>query len=452
MKKIPVVSILLTLAVLTSIGLSYLLLFNPMSLYETINRTGKVETETIKPTTNQPLEELLLPISFVKYDGTHYTQFHEVNKINDIFHLLALTPSEIQDITVEKQASSWVNLMSKNRLEFELLGDVPVNVLKRYFSLREGRDLAYEIDRIIWTESEPNHLYLANSTEQSYLLVETQQQEQLQSLYQENGQGISVQPIQLQHHLSYLPTEKMELMTEWYTMKKRSEAQFLNTFFGSSNYSITDTTNANERKYKTYNLELDLFTDSQTYIAKSETYQSRATNTLSQLLVDSFSELIKYDYWNLGLRYMPTANDKIIYRRLMNGYPIISQIGFNYGGTQFEMTPKVTRFSGSLIDLRSHISDKSQKMTLADLKEIEKVLTEQGLTWKEMDRVFVGYEWQKETENLQLAQFIPKWYVEYKGRYFTLAEIQDGTIKKWSQTQQSKEKTLDSANELGGDE
>ena len=456
MRKIPFIPILLTIAVAISIGLSYLLLFNPLSVYESINRsTNKVETEVVQPTSSWKLADVLGPTAMVAYDGHGYYESRDLTALNSLLQALASEPTEIQDITVEKQASLWQQLVQQKHLELTFISAVPVNALQSYFTLREGRNLAYEIDRLIWLESEPTKLYLVNSSEQSYLVVTIKQQESLPQLYQATLQGTEVEQVVVKQGVTYLPKKAVTLASEWYTLRKRSESKFLNTFFGSANYSITDTTNNNERKHKTYNLELDWFTDTQHYVAKSETYQNRAANTTTQLLLDSFSELEKYEQWNFGVRYMTTSSHQLVYRRLLNSYPIVANGTIDYGATWFEMTPKVTKFSGNLLELRAHVADKSQPVTLATAQEVMKTLAEQGVSLFDIDRIFIAYEWQKETENLQLVQLLPKWYIDYQGRSFSLEQVKDGTLKEWlSQKQQaSKEAQLDpNRQHSGGDE
>ena len=47
----------------------------------------------------------------------------------------------------------------------------------------------------------------------------------------------------------------------------------------------------------------------------------------------------------------------------------------------------------------------------------------------DLDQIFVAYEWQANMENFQLVTFIPKYYVEYKGRYISLERLKRGELR-----------------------
>ena len=89
----------------------------------------------------------------------------------------------------------------------------------------------------------------------------------------------------------------------------------------------------------------------------------------------------------------------------------------------------MTRVSGSFLSLRSHIDDKSKASDLDSASGLVSQLHEQGMATTDLDQIFVAYEWQANMENFQLVTFIPKYYVEYKGRYISLERLNRGELR-----------------------
>ena len=68
-------------------------------------------------------------------------------------------------------------------------------------------------------------------------------------------------------------------------------------------------------------------------------------------------------------------------------------------------------------------------------------LHEQGMVTTDLDQIFVAYEWQANMENFQLVTFIPKYYVEYKGRYISLERLNRGELRHSQESASSDEGT-----------
>ena len=189
-------------------------------------------------------------------------------------------------------------------------------------------------------------------------------------------------------------------------------------------------------------MELDVNSDSHVYTARSEAVQNRSSVHRDQIIMDSFAEMKKYGVWTQGLRLTTNnSTNTLYYRRYLDGYPLMSDASPYYLGLQFNLSPKVTRFSGSFLSLRSHIDDKSKATELDSASSLVSQLHEQGMVTTDLDQIFVAYEWQANMENFQLVTFIPKYYVEYKGRYISLERLNRGELRHSQESASSDEGT-----------
>ncbi len=432
------IPITLILAVLTSGVLSWLLLTNPDFLYGANSQTPQqtVRNEQVDSLNRQvagmKLSDVLAPVALDAYEAGGYWEA-SASHLDQVTAALAQTPSELGgDFDVVESSTTFASMSTSPRLILRFADRLPVSLWGQWFKSKDGPPLDFEADQIWLLKEEPQALYLVNQVDETYVRVPLNGWD-FASLYQSLIQDLStwtaMSQVPLAKGKALIRTEAFSLPSQVYTLKKESEANLIGLFFGSDNYSITDSGESGEKKYKTLDLELDVNSDSHVYTARSEASQNRNAVNRDQVIMDSFAEMRKYGIWTQGIRLTTNTNtNTLYYQRYLEGYPLMSDASPYYLGLQFNLSPKVTRFSGTFLSLRSHIEDKSVSTSLDAASSLVSQLHEQGLATTDLDRIFVAYEWQANMENFQLVTFLPKYYVEYKGRYISLDRLNRGEL------------------------
>ncbi|WP_314237737.1 two-component system activity regulator YycH [Abiotrophia defectiva] len=429
----------LMLAVLTSGILSWLLLTNPDFLYGGSAQTPQqtVRNEQVDSLNRQvagmKLTDVLAPVALDAYEAGGYWEA-DTSHLEQVTAALAQTPSELGgDFDVVGSSGAFTSMSTSPRLILRFADRLPVSLWGQWFKSKDGPPLDFEADQIWLLKEEPQALYLVNQVDETYVRVPLNGWD-FASLYQTVTQDVTswtaMSQVPLAKGKALIRTEAFSLPSQVYTLKKESEANLIGLFFGSDNYSITDSGESGEKKYKTLDLELDVNSDSHVYTARSEAVQNRSSVHRDQIIMDSFTEMKKYGVWTQGLRLTTNnSTNTLYYQRYLDGYPLMSDASPYYLGLQFNLSPKVTRFSGSFLSLRSHIDDKSKASDLDSASGLVSQLHEQGMVTTDLDQIFVAYEWQANMENFQLVTFIPKYYVEYKGRYISLERLKRGELR-----------------------
>ena len=68
-------------------------------------------------------------------------------------------------------------------------------------------------------------------------------------------------------------------------------------------------------------------------------------------------------------------------------------------------------------------SKKTKKVTIVGGKDIVAELLNEGFSMNEIEDIRIGYSWTTSSENNQIVEFIPTWYIRMNNRWKTLSEL-----------------------------
>ncbi len=161
---------------------------------------------------------------------------------------------------------------------------------------------------------------------------------------------------------------------------------------------------------------------------RGQAVQNRSSVHRDQIIMDSFAEMKKYGSGPQGLRLTTNNSTNTYYQRYLDGYPLMAGCAL-YLGLQFNLSPKVTRFSGSFLIWCSHIDDKSKASDLDSASAWSPQLHEQGMVTTDLDQILWPMNGRPIWRTSSCLTFIPKYYVEYKGRYISLDQLKRGELR-----------------------
>lgn len=437
-----IVNALLVLSAMLSVLLSYHIVFD-MSKY------GDGTIETLAPQmrdnvefygrTSPSLTMLFSPDTLVIQQGKDTYKMSTATVIETLGQLLVDYPAELDDAEIVRNGDFYQAVLHKERIEMNYFAHFPIEFIEPFVVNKQDKWAAFQVNRIVFLKDEPNYAYLFNSTDKSHIRVNLSKSvsyTQLQKIVKlgENEWEL-VDPMMLQRTVAYLPLSRTEYATQTYLLEKIPESKLVVNVFGSVDYSVGETLRGNDKKYSTIQTELTLDFDNQMMNYSLKQSQSKSIETDYQKVKETVDLVRKHDYWRDTLRYSGQYQTSVVYRRYLNGLPIVharnryQMNGIDYATTRVKLGGREYAYIMPTIVTYARIDSNNEINQLENYQDIQAKLQRANIEYENIARIVLGYEWQENTELLKAVTLIPKWFVEVEGYYFTLDEVENGKVE-----------------------
>ncbi len=414
---------ILAILVISSITLSSLIVFRPISIFshnEFMNNKPNTTNEVRVNSKTLNADSVFMPSFYITYvnDEISYTADSDVlmtvnehmnGAFNDLFKERILEQYDYEQLLFKGSTA-------------ELLFDAPIpfGVVGRYF-INIPDELINEVfTRIIFSKENENEVYFINdSTRQLYkadnILTDV---EWFDSFYDAN-KFIKIQSYITKNGLTFIPADKVSFPKEVYLVEQLPTSYFIGELFSDTN----ELRNRSDGAAVVYNdplsqLKIDRTTRMLTYFRNQPDMEEIS---MTKSLQQSFYEVRTFEDWDLGLRYSGYDEDKNIvdFTRYVKNLPILGSGGV--GDLQFSVTKDgISEMRLSTLVAKTLILKREEMMTLTSGKDIVAILLSKGVELQQIESIRIGYEWQISEESNRLAIFEPKWFIKVDGYWYSV--------------------------------
>lgn len=453
MKSPRIQVILLSVLIFISLFLTYMLVFDTNFLYsQWINRDQGVQLNiqndsntqiTSANTSNLALSDMLVPIriNISAQDQGYFFNNHET--FQEITSNMLRRRISISGQVIKPDAQAYQSMISQERVELEFSNEYPLGLASSLIrNVTEGEDFSF--NRIIYPNKKDRKVYLVNTITHQYLEGNLSEGILASQFFEEVSAYSDDWVKALRYSLSngsytYLPMEGLEVASQVYTLDRVSETLIIDSLFGTNRswrYDASEQDNTSQVvTYYNANLEASINLGTQQLSITYKNGQYEAKNLL-QRIEQALGQVRNFEYWNQGIRYSSQSNSSsVVFQRYLNGLPIFTSPAitqYSADRVQFRggnLNSSISRLTVPLVFLEAHVADLSQNYQLAGMEEILYELNLAGFVPSNFTNIVVGYEWQEEMANFQKVTFIPKWFFEWNGVYYSLDQIKNGEVK-----------------------
>lgn len=145
--------------------------------------------------------------------------------------------------------------------------------------------------------------------------------------------------------------------------------------------------------------------------------------TTTKQFETSFDALLKTGNSLAGMRYYShdEKTDTTTFRTYVEGFPVFYQT--NFGSVKVQLLPTGQRVDFSNYSLQVPVPAEDHQVTLDSTESVLNQLTQNGFLLEDVDNIQVGYEWTKESDNDQVIDLNPTYFIQYQGTWRSLSAL-----------------------------
>ncbi|MFK8243096.1 MULTISPECIES: two-component system activity regulator YycH [unclassified Facklamia] len=455
MKKLSFSNVILTIVIAISLFLSYLLIFGNITIWSilrpgqetaqvNIQNDNETAVSNYYQTANQRLQEVLYPTNvIISQDNQAYLLNHETT-LKSITTLLSQRRATLSGDVKIPDEDEYLKLMTQKRVELEFTTVLPFHLLDNFIK-DETDEEDFTFNRIIIPTNSSGKIYLVNAMTHQYMEAKfpsgTTGSNFLKEAENAREQWVKAERYSLStgNHV-YLPTQKVTIPTQVYTLNIVPENSVVTSLFGNNrtwrSVVVSEDSDNNSITYRNANIEIQLNPLVQILAINYKNNSQNEAKNLTQQIEQSYAQVRQFEYWTQGLRYNSQSNHSTaVFQRYLLGYPVFSPNNTTpYASSRVSfrnnnLTSSITRLTMSMLFLEAHIQDQSRDMELLDASSLLYELNVAGFDVSDFSNVVIGYEWQHDMANFQKVNFVPKWFFEKNNVYYSLNQLKEGAIK-----------------------
>lgn len=434
-KKPTLTNIILTLLVLSSIVLSF-------SLWTTGRNIGEEESEQLSGSParisviSHSIEEVYRPriIAFHGIIAENPLMIMSSYGLDDFLQEIINDPNTTniegtetltKELYLERlRRGQWVEFVYPDEMPFGMISsifsDLPTDTAELFF------------DRIVFDQTDNSQVYFYHMESETFYTTEGGSdfpKRGIESLLA--AEETLLQPAQatfLNNTIKYLPTEPMEVPYQSYIINQFPDRIYINNFF--SDTSLVDVRSAdNSTRYIDLTKEVTINESNHTL-----TYLSQV-NTAGEMTPHdryrrSFQQINQFENWSDSLIFASYDRDTniLVFRREIKGIPVFSK-------NEYESIAEISLVEDGIIHMKlpmryvnTPINIKgSPKKTLISgvqmIGELREIVNDED--FQQIKDFSIGYSWQESSEDSQVVNFEPNWFVFYKNQWLTYSELVD---------------------------
>lgn len=420
----------LILAILLSIGLSWVIWTSPARYEKTKQQSGTNTSVIQSEQANKSLGDVFLPtqVIYTQADSTS----HLIN--NTKVNLTDSMRSAIEDWRLTRVTKESTN----NRKKYEELMGRENTVMLKYpdsvtggilnNAFKQNIKFSGKISRIVFSTEKRNQVYLLN--DKNYAIYKVQTRKQSLALIKEiisgNVQKFTVKQTLVNHHMMTEYENSVKVPEYSYLVNKQTAAYFVSTLINSDNASsVTTKEQSGKTIYNDNNSRRMTVNNKKGTVAYEDLASHKAYHeNMSKAMSQSFTLLKKMEVPLDNMRYYKydEKNNAIVYRSYVEGFPIFNQT--DYGTVEVQITgPRTKKINFSLYSLQIPVPTGKERTTLPSTQVVLDRLKASGYRTADINNIEIGYQWTANPASDLVVNLTPTWYVNYKNQWVSYQQL-----------------------------
>ncbi|OFK59563.1 hypothetical protein HMPREF2811_00815 [Globicatella sp. HMSC072A10] len=455
MRKFSFQTFFLTLSIVVSLLLSYILIFDNNALLSRFSSNQETAQVNIQIDSNNKvsdyyqlanvkLAEIIYPTNVIISEGDKAYLLNDYSGLRSLASSLSQKRISLVEKIVVPSEEKYIELISQERVEFEFSTALPFELVDNFIK-NESEETEFEFNRIIFPKNEKNTAYLLNTFEQVYMKAKLSEGNTTDDYFKiarvSKGKWVVAERYNLSNgnHV-YLPLKTMTVPSQLYTLNLVPETNVIDSLFGNvrswRSVSTNEDSSSGTIMYYNSNMELQINPFAQMLGINYKNTNQFEAKTYRQRIEQSYSQMRQFEYWKNGIRIGTQSNGTtIVYQRYLDGYPTFSSSMVNHyassrvyfrGGN---LTTSITRLALPMVYLEAHVADQSREYELMSVDELIYELNMAGYSVSDFTNVVIGYEWQNNMSEFQKVNFVPKWFFEINNVYYSIDQIREGELE-----------------------
>lgn len=415
--------ILLTIAVLISLVLSWFIWTNP-ARYE---RGRESNTSSQSQLTSKSISDIFLPTQVIKTSQNGSQYLLHAKKINLVLSLKQKLSKwklgNVNRLTTQDQKQYQKYLMQENTVALNYPSQVSTTIFNKTFNQSVNKARIKQFNRIIIPLKDTNNIYLLSDKNLSVYRVHASKQpqyKQIKQLVNKKTEQYSVKEQVINNRFILTYPKSISMPSYSYLMSKQSANSFMTTLLNSASSAAVTVHKKDHVTTYANGSNKRMLVNTKNGTVSYENFGSSAKNisTINGLLTKSFQQLsgigvplenIRYDHSNL-------TQKKVIYRGYVESFPIFNQT--EYGAVQIKFLKSgEQKYFFSLYSLQVPVPNGTKQVELPATKTMLAQLEQVGVKTSKIKNIRLAYEWQTNKDSGMVIDLKPTYYIYYQNKW-----------------------------------
>lgn len=422
--------VFLIIAIIISLILSWLIWTNNAKYQQGV-QVGTVPTVNRRSVvTTRSMNEIFSPTKIIINDA--HTQRliynYKYSTVREIFQQIKQSRlSRPRQIAVNDSVRYQKLLHQKNSLQLVYPTTLTINTIANLISqkrLQQNPDS--DVDRIVLIlQGQQQQLYFLN--DHNFAIYKVQQRHlnyrRINELVQDNNFSALVDTQVHEHAVHLLFLKPITLKPVSYLITKQSNNNYIFNLLNSKQSSNITTHKVNDRIIYRNGMYRILDVDSRNDLVNFVDYsKTNIPNNVPDILNESYRALVKIGNPLNGtyLYNYDRKNQNLIFRNYVEGFPIFQQSKNGMVKVEFSHNGQNLLFSKKVLQVPVPAEQKS--IRLPATVDIITGLKNNGYNIHSIQKVTIGYKWSDDSQNREIVDLIPTYYVRMNNQWKTYAD------------------------------
>ena len=408
-----------------SLTFTYLLVIRPVEFFSNQKQNTNLTTTQdsgVQVKANYTAEDVFRPTRIVL---THNNKFEMSSSGSIMREVNSLLNKRFSHLTRQNTISGteYENLVLREaHTQFLFDGMPSFGILSRYFDAVGDEFTNETFSRMIIRSDDPQTVYFVNEeTRQLYSAkVDDSFKNTVDALYKDED-FYEVDSYQAKNRQLFVEQTEVTADQTAYLIEQIPVSFYIGQLFSNPSEIRT----RGDGKTVVYNdnlsqLKLDRTTNIVTF------FENRAGEEklpYTENLTQTLNQMKRLGGWQLGISLSSVDSNNIVeYVRYVDSYPILSSA--KEGLTQVKASKNgIEKMRTSSLIAQTPLPSKNKKVKVISGKEIVAEILSEGFVMKDIEDLRIGYSWSISSENNQIVEFTPKWYIKKDNTWRTIEEL-----------------------------
>lgn len=417
-----IVQLLLVVAVITSIVLSFFIWTNT-ARYQ---RGRNIDVTSADSNKNEvPMNQVISPTSVIWHDETDQ---HLIYNSNENISLSVQKVMQDWKIATPKLVSKKDGayyqkvIQGKNMLQLVYPTSIAINVfgyLLNNDSLKGEKEDQFNRILINLKDKKDQNIYLANDSNYAVYKAKVKNASSvpLTKLVKKANINLKVRLNIMKHGVFTFYVDPIKLKGYSYVISGKQDGEYTTALFDSNTNGLVTSEDNGVYSYN-YGESKRLTSDHNTEELTFEDYTDTSVpKTQLAFLQRGYQKIINLQdsITNLRLYNADWKNKDLIFREYVEGFPIFKKSQFGSIRIKFSRKGSTEHFLNKILEVP--VPSNQAATTLKSTNEIFKGLQRVGFSPNDVQAVEVGYQWEAESDNEKVVDLKPTYYIKIDGHW-----------------------------------
>ena len=407
---------------------TYLIVIRPVEFFGVKKQSTNLTTSQdsgAQIRANYTLEDVFRPTRLVLTNNNKFEMTSQMSILKEVNTYLSKSFSNVTRLS-NLDDTSYENLVLReahSQILFD--GLLSFGIMNRYFDGLNEDYVNERFSRIVIRTDEPHTAYFVNDENKNVYSakIDGSLSAKMDALYK-SDEFYEVESYRGKTKQFFVEQDKVNVEQSAYLIEQIPITFYIRQLFSNQ----TEIRTRGDGKSVVYNdnlsqLKMDRTTNIITFFENKPGDETLLyTNNLTQ----TFTQMKRLGGWQLGMSFssVDLSSNIVEYVRYVSSYPILSS--GREGMTQVKATTNgIEKLRTSSLIAQTPLPTKNKKVTIVGGKDIVAELLNEGFSMNEIEDIRIGYSWTTSSENNQIVEFIPTWYIRMNNRWKTLSELKN---------------------------